>query len=128
MEKVTEEDIDLSIVYIKVINGQDIIATIDYNNLIDNTINEYLCLYPTQVISDYDGIVDPDDIFLEDWLPINEDKAIYLTTSKILDIMLPTEHAVDRYRKFIKRFIQDSKDEEEKTNIVSLISGQRPNP
>jgi len=109
-----------SIIYIKVINGQDVIGTI----INENVTNEKIILYiPAVIIADVDGTIDSNNLYIEDWLPGNDSKFIILTMDKILDILTPSKHALEVYNKYL-----DTLDDIEKTNIVSIDIGRKANP
>jgi len=87
-------------VYLKIINGEDIMATLakEFNN---KELSMEL-LWPAKLVSDYNGLIDPDEIYLEDWVPLNEDKVMVLDKFKILDVMTPSKPAQDSYYLYLE--------------------------
>ena len=127
--------------YVKVINGENILSVVhEYLTPYDET--KYKLISPLYIQYDYEGDIDPEDFYLVDWLPANIDKIITLSENKILGVLPPTEHAVKAYWDYIKATKEYQDDEEfitefeleskeatkEKTNIVSLNLGRRPDP
>lgn len=99
------------VAYLKLNNGQDIIS------IVFQELYFWTLTLPTIIVPDYDGVIDPADLYLEDWLPAAKLKTIDINKDKILDVKELTQEARESYNTFI-----------ETTKPKSSNPAVRPNP
>lgn len=98
----TDKD-EVFIVYLKLINGQDIIAISEYAGKVKGKL--YTVIQPTLIIPDYDGHIDMNDLYLEDWLPGADTdlKYINIRETDILSVLHPSDHALNIYADYLEK-------------------------